>query len=809
MEQIHLNHYYACLTFVAKQRSHDLCGSNGLPLTPNSIKILGRAQYLKALNHPNLFSYIDFLRGKHGRTVVVSEQYGTPLTEFSFKNWLEILNFARDVLKALAYIHKSGIEHRSLSKENIFFSNNSWKLFNYGLFYMTGNGLDVLFPIGYPKYWAPDVILLGPNRRTSGKSDVWSLGIILVELLLDCNIKCGDILDSYQQSLSFINVKDVFYRIAEQCNKCHILKKLPSALVEFVNKMLLYNPMHRPNACDLLKEEIFKVIDYEKKLIWRNSSDIITLQRHSSLELYHYWQLAGGDVYSELKKEGLIRTNPPILTLPSLLLLEGVCYGQKTDDAKIFDGQLVFIVVDHLLKRFSELPFSFPSSTPCKSYMNDMAQLPIAIKERDVDYQFKRIQMFKSIISMLPLSLDKLLKEARQDIPPFLRAEIWSYILKVDDDYLLQYNCIDKETPMPTDRQIEVDIPRCHQYNELLSSSSGHEKFRHILKAWVQNHSEYVYWQGLDSLCAPFLYLNFHNEARAYACLSNFINRYLHNFFLRDNSLVIKEYLAKFRHLIAFLDPILANHLHKIGFSPELFAIPWFLTMFSHVFPIQKILNLWDSLLLGNASFPLFIGFSILQQLRTVLLDSGFNECILLFSDLPEIDIELCVKESLSYCRSTPRSVTYRKHEILDSCDQYIMSGMQFPNLTVEEVNNECSPRISAEEIRRIIFNPLLRARLLLIDIRHPSLFTASSFPGSINIHRSELKYEKHIDTLLSPSSEINAVIHNKGKLVIIIGDNDKEIFEFCSWLVSCGIPKVCILHGGLKALYSKEKCCS
>ncbi len=60
--------------------------------------------------------------------------------------------------------------------------------------------------------------------------------------------------------------------------------------------------------------------------------------------------------------------------------------------------------------------------------------------------------------------------------------------------------------------QIEVDIPRCHQYDELLSSPDGHAKFKRILKAWVISHPEYVYWQGLDSLSAPFLYLNFNNE---------------------------------------------------------------------------------------------------------------------------------------------------------------------------------------------------------------------------------------------------------------------------------------------------------
>ena len=56
------------------------------------------------------------------------------------------------------------------------------------------------------------------------------------------------------------------------------------------------------------------------------------------------------------------------------------------------------------------------------------------------------------------------------------------------------------------------------------------------------------------------------------------------------------------------------------------------------VFPLHKIFHLWDTLLLGNHSFPLCVGVAILQQLRARLLASAFNDCILLFSDLPGTD---------------------------------------------------------------------------------------------------------------------------------------------------------------------------
>lgn len=110
---------------------------------------------------------------------------------------------------------------------------------------------------------------------------------------------------------------------------------------------------------------------------------------------------------------------------------------------------------------------------------------------------------------------------------------------------------------------------------------------KRLLKAWVTSHPQYVYWQGLDSLTAPFIYLNFTNEERAFYSLQKFIPKYLHWFFLKDNSAVIKEYLFKFSQLTAFHEPLLAKHLAEINFIPELYAIPWFLTMFSRKYHLS------------------------------------------------------------------------------------------------------------------------------------------------------------------------------------------------------------------------------
>jgi len=138
----------------------------------------------------------------------------------------------------------------------------------------------------------------------------------------------------------------------------------------------------------------------------------------------------------------------------------------------------------------------------------------------------------------------------------------------------------------------------------------------------------------------------------AFACIQSFIPRYLNDFFAYDNSHVLQDSLAVFRHLLSFNDAELAAHMDEIGFLPDLFAIPWFLTLYTRifilifmfslyypwsidVFPMDKLLHLFDRILVCPPALSLYIGISILRQLRSTLLAASFNESIMLFSETP------------------------------------------------------------------------------------------------------------------------------------------------------------------------------
>lgn len=61
-----LDYKFGAQTLFALRHTGEICGSNGLPLTPKSIGILGKSQILKTFKHASLATYLDFIRGKHG-----------------------------------------------------------------------------------------------------------------------------------------------------------------------------------------------------------------------------------------------------------------------------------------------------------------------------------------------------------------------------------------------------------------------------------------------------------------------------------------------------------------------------------------------------------------------------------------------------------------------------------------------------------------------------------------------------------------------------------------------------------------------
>lgn len=222
-------------------------------------------------------------------------------------------------------------------------------------------------------------------------------------------------------------------------------------------------------------------------------------------------------------------------------------------------------------------------------------------------------------------------------------------------------------------------------------------------------------------------------------------------------------------------------------------------------------MHLWDKLMLGDHSYPLFIGIAILRQLKSTLLQSGFNECILLFSDLPDIVIENCVTESQKMYVTTPKSICYRKY-VEKTEDPTILD---IANLELTDIQKELSPRISANDLLE-----LLPEKAIILDIRSTPEYHRQHIPKSINIPFTSVKLGEHdLNSLNVPDLQKIMV----DKIVVIISNvHENSIlvratfcffyievilivlsFQFSKFLVELGVNQVCILHRGFQVLHS------
>ncbi|KAI4473486.1 hypothetical protein M0802_016094 [Mischocyttarus mexicanus] len=396
------------MTFFAQSHPVEVCGSNGLPLTPNSITIYGKSQFLKTICHPNLSEYLDIIRSKHERIVVVSEYNGEPLS--SKKNLCinDIVKIAFQCLLGLRQMNDLGLVHRHLSPDNILINKiENVQLYNYGLYYMTDGGKNVSFPIGYPKYTAPEVFL---SSGLSGiKVDSWSLGIIIAEQLLRKQIWSGVKLSQcLRKVLSLIHCEtSIFERLAREHNCFDIYEKLSSEIKEFVNSCLQVHSSKRKTPEELLQLPLFKNLLMQNEEEKEESQYINVIVRKMN-ELYYLWQLAGGDITVELKKQGLIRSRPPILSIPNLVILLGQIFGRR-DTAGLLDLRVVKVSLDTLQQRLSHIPHiaNYPWLTPemrvhaQEDLTNAASQLPLIIRERDTEYQFYRLVLYDRLLQVI------------------------------------------------------------------------------------------------------------------------------------------------------------------------------------------------------------------------------------------------------------------------------------------------------------------------------------------------------------------------------------------------------------------------
>ncbi|HET7363803.1 MAG TPA: serine/threonine-protein kinase [Burkholderiales bacterium] len=157
------------------------------------------------LNHPNIITTFDC--GEHeGMAYLAMELLeGIDLRTRVTKQGvtaLEAIEIARQVAEGLGYAHERGVVHRDIKPGNIMLNGGGKaKIMDFGLARMrladhkTSTGMV----LGTPRYMSPEQI---SGQPVDQRSDIFSLGIVLYEMLTGTRLFSGENIEQVQHSIT-------------------------------------------------------------------------------------------------------------------------------------------------------------------------------------------------------------------------------------------------------------------------------------------------------------------------------------------------------------------------------------------------------------------------------------------------------------------------------------------------------------------------------------------------------------------------------------------------------------------------------
>ena len=139
------------------------------------------------LNHPNIVTVYD--AGKAGDVVYMAMEYiqgvelRTLFVEGQPMGVPQALSIAAQVAEGLGYAHQQGVVHRDIKPANIMVvAEGPVKITDFGIARMRASAdlTQTGVMLGSPKYMSPEQVI---GKRADHRSDIFSLGVILYEML--------------------------------------------------------------------------------------------------------------------------------------------------------------------------------------------------------------------------------------------------------------------------------------------------------------------------------------------------------------------------------------------------------------------------------------------------------------------------------------------------------------------------------------------------------------------------------------------------------------------------------------------------
>ena len=210
-------------------------------------RFLREAQSAGRLSHPNIVTIYDV--GETDALAYIAMEYLTGTTLRDVMNTGPIpldlvLDTALQMAEALAFAHEHGVIHRDVKPANVIITgrNGRIKLTDFGIAHLANSSHTLVGQmLGSPRYMSPEQAM---GREVDGRSDIFSLGAVLYEMLTAQYAFDGDSLPS------------ILYRVINEAPVpvSTLRPNLPPELTDLLGRMLNKDPAARPDARSVVND---------------------------------------------------------------------------------------------------------------------------------------------------------------------------------------------------------------------------------------------------------------------------------------------------------------------------------------------------------------------------------------------------------------------------------------------------------------------------------------------------------------------------------------------------------------------------
>lgn len=205
-------------------------------------RFLREAQSAGRLSHPNIVTIYDV--GETEELAYIAMEYlpGATLRDVMNKRAPMPLDLVIDttlqMAEALAFAHEHGVIHRDIKPANVVVTGRHGriKLMDFGIAHLTNSGHTLAGQmLGSPRYMSPEQAM---GKEVDGRSDIFSLGAVLYEMLTGTYAFNGDSLPT------------IVYRVIHEIPAPAAARRsgLPAGLAVLLARMLNKDPEARPDA---------------------------------------------------------------------------------------------------------------------------------------------------------------------------------------------------------------------------------------------------------------------------------------------------------------------------------------------------------------------------------------------------------------------------------------------------------------------------------------------------------------------------------------------------------------------------------